>query len=84
MAGLKRAVAQLHAERSRIQGELRRIEDAISALGAVSGSRGGRRSAAASTNGRRRRRRMSAAGRRRIAAAQRARWAKVRAKKKAA
>jgi hypothetical protein len=78
MAGLQRAVAELNAERSRIQGELRRIDDAISALGAISGRRGGRRSASASTNGRRGRRRMSAAGRARIAAAQRARWAKVR------
>jgi len=74
----------LNGERSRIERELRQVEDAISALGHMSGRNGASRGrASVSTNGLRRRHRMSAAGRRRIAAAQRARWAKVRKAKAA-
>jgi len=53
------------------------LDSAISALERIvrmAGGGGGRT--------RRRKRRMSAAGRKRIAAAQRARWAKIKAKKK--
>src|SRR6476661_7179545 len=84
MADFKRVLSDLHGERSRIQRQLQQVEEAISALGQMSGRNGASRGrASASTNGRRGRRRMSAAGRRRIAAAQRARWAKVHAKQKA-
>jgi len=85
MADFKRVLSDLNGERGRIVRELQQVEEAISVLGRMSGRNGaGRGRASVSTNGRRARRRMSAAGRRRIAAAQRARWAKVRAKKKAA
>ena len=84
MADFKRVISDLHGERARIQRELQQVEEAISALGHMSGRNGASRGrTSVSTNGRRGRRRMSAAGRRRIAAAQRARWAKVRAKQKA-
>jgi hypothetical protein len=66
-------VNQLQKERMRLQDELQRVTAALTAFGKVymKGSKsGGRRGT------------ISAAGRKRIAAAQRARWAKVRAGKK--
>jgi hypothetical protein len=56
--------------------EIKRIEDALAALGAVSKSRGHRAARRVAS------RRLSAAGRARIAAAQRLRWAKMRTNKK--
>jgi hypothetical protein len=61
----------LRSERSKLQDELNSLDAAIKALGGT--SLGGRQSTSA------RRPTMSAAARARIAAAQRARWAKVRA-----
>jgi hypothetical protein len=69
-------VQQLQQERSRLEKELYRISAALTTFGKVfmQGGKPGR----AST---RKRRTISAAGRKRIAAAQKARWAKVRAAK---
>jgi hypothetical protein len=69
---IQSVVAQLHKERTRLEGELRRVSAALTAFGKVYMQGGGGR----------RRGTISAAGRKRIAAAQRARWAKFRARKK--
>jgi len=66
-------ISQLQKERTRLEDELHRITDALTAFGNV--YMRGRKSS-------RKKRTLSAAGRKRIAAAQRARWAKVRAAKK--
>jgi hypothetical protein len=66
-------VSQLQKERTRLEDELHRVTAALTAFGRVylrAGKSG------------RKKRTISAAGRKRIAAAQRARWAKVRAAKK--
>jgi hypothetical protein len=65
MADLGAVVAQLKAERTK-------LDKAIEALSGVAGNSGGRGRGT---------RRLSAAARARIAAAQRARWAKFKAKK---
>jgi len=66
-------VSQLQKERTRLEDELHRVTAALTAFGKVylQGNKSSRR-----------KRTMSAAGRKRIAAAQRARWATVRATKK--
>ena len=66
-------VDQLQRERTRLQDELHRVTAALTAFGQVYLE--GRGSRATS----RKKRTLSAAGRRRIAAAQKARWARVRA-----
>jgi hypothetical protein len=73
---IQTVVQQLERERSRLQAELHKVSAALTAFGRayLGGAKSGR------TRGKRRT--ISAAGRRRIAAAQRARWAKVRAKQK--
>jgi hypothetical protein len=76
MAILTDLLAQLQTERKRVRSELRRMDSAIRALRGVAGKNHAARSGA--------RRTLSLAARRRIAAAQRARWAKVRQMKKAA
>src|ERR1700679_143195 len=70
-------VNQLHTERTRLQNELTRVSAALTAFGQAYVH--GTRAKAAPV---RRTRTISAAGRKRIAAAQRARWAKIRAAKK--
>ena len=65
-------VQQLKAERNRAAKEVERLDEALAALDGSYGKRAGRGS------------RMSAAGRARIVAAQKARWAKVKAARKAA
>jgi hypothetical protein len=70
---MQSVVSQLQQERTRLEDELHRVTDALKAFGEV--YLRGRKSS-------RKKRTLSAAGRRRIAAAQRARWAKVRAAKK--
>jgi hypothetical protein len=77
MANLEKAVIALVAEQRSLQSKLSRVEAAISALREVghNGRSGG---------GVRPKRVLSVAARRRIAAAQRARWAKYKAQKKAA
>jgi hypothetical protein len=72
MPSVKNIVKQLKKERDRVEKQLSGLNAAISAfVGVYSGAKP-----------RRTRGSISAAGRKRIAAAQRARWAKVRAKKK--
>jgi hypothetical protein len=72
MADLDAVLEQLKKERERAVGELRQLEKVIAELSKVTA-----RSLPASYGSRKRR--LSSAARERIAAAQRARWAKVRA-----
>lgn len=71
MANLSGIVKQLKKERDLVQKQLSGIKAAIAAFTGVY----------AGTKPTRKKSTISAAGRKRIAAAQRARWAKVRAKK---
>jgi hypothetical protein len=73
---LAEAVRQLRKEQQRLQSQLGRVTNALHALDSLGRGRG------RAANGRRkpRARHMSAAARRRIAAAQRARWTKLKAK----
>jgi hypothetical protein len=73
MGRLSAAVIALQKERQRTTNQIEQIDAALAALGSLSG--GGRRRAKRHT--------LSPAARRKIAAAQRARWAKVKAKKAA-
>ena len=66
MAKLTSVLNQLEQERTRLASQLKSLNNALSALNGT---------------GKRARRTMSAAGRARIAAAQRARWAKVKGRK---
>ena len=70
---MQSVVSQLQKERMRLADELHRVTAALTAFGKVyvNGPKATRK-----------KRTMSAAGRKRIAAAQRARWAKVRVAKK--
>jgi hypothetical protein len=70
---MQSVVSQLRKERTRLENELYRVTAALTAFGKVY-LRGRKSSRKKGT--------ISAAGRKRIAAAQRARWAKVRAAKK--
>jgi hypothetical protein len=73
MANWSGIVKQLKKERDRVEKELSALNAALTAfVGAYSGLAKSKP-----------KRKMSAAGRKRIAAAQRARWARVRAKKAA-
>jgi hypothetical protein len=76
MAKVSGIVKQLKKERDRVERQLSGLNAALSAFVGAYGAK-----PAKST---RKRRKMSAAGRKRIAAAQRARWAKVKAKQKKA
>jgi hypothetical protein len=71
MSNLSGIVKQLKKERDRVERQLSGLNAAISAFTGVY----------AGTKPTRKKRTISAAGRKRIAAAQRARWAKIRAKK---
>lgn len=73
LPGMASVVAQLKNERVNLRRQLDRIDEALSVLGKLSSN--------GSSRGRMRRT-LSAAARRKIAAAQRARWARVRAAKK--
>jgi hypothetical protein len=77
---LGRTLTQLRQERSRTQKELRRLDEAISVLGRLAGSR----SASARASKPRAPRKLSAAARKKISEAQKARWAKTRKQKAAA
>jgi hypothetical protein len=74
---IQSVVKQLQQERARLENELHGVTAALTTFGKVFLQGGKRRPGAI-----RAKRTISAAGRRRIAAAQRARWAKVRAAKK--
>jgi 16S rRNA G1207 methylase RsmC len=80
MGNLSGVVKQLGKERNRLEAELHRVTAALTAFGKVY-MYGSKPKAAVAT---RKKRTLSVAARRKIAAAQRARWAKVRAAKKAA
>ena len=69
LKGLVSVVSQLREERTNLVNSLRHIDAALSVLGRLNGEKTQVQP----------RRTISASGRRRIAAAQRARWAKVRA-----
>ena len=75
---MQSVVSQLQKERTRLEDELHRVTSALTAFGKVY-MHGSKPRAPVAT---RKKRTISAAGRKRIAAAQRARWAKVRASKK--
>ena len=75
---MQSVVSQLQKERARLENELHRVTAALTAFGKVY-MQGSKPKAAVAT---RRKRTISAAGRKRIAAAQRARWAKIKAGKK--
>ena len=82
MASLQRAVKELQSERSRLARDLERVNAALNALSSLnSRGRGRGRRRAAGRRTVRPQRHMSAAARRRMAAAQRARWSKLKAKK---
>ena len=70
---MQSVISELQKERRRLEDELHRVTAALTAFGKVY-LRAGKSS--------RKKRTISAAGRKRIAAAQRARWARVRAAKK--
>jgi len=74
---IQSVVKHLQKERVRLEDELHRVTAALTAFGKVY-MRGRKRGPVA----RRKKRIISVAGRRRIAAAQRARWAKVKAGRK--
>lgn len=69
MANLAGVVQQLRKERDRVAKDVQRLDAALAAL---NGAGRGKRTS---------RRKLSASGRARIAAAQRERWAKIRARK---
>ena len=73
-------VAQLRQERSRVQRDLSRLDEAISALQTLTADH----SATAQASRPRARRKLSAAARRKISLAQKARWAKIKRRKTAA
>ncbi|MFZ0300856.1 MAG: hypothetical protein WAM13_21080 [Candidatus Sulfotelmatobacter sp.] len=75
MADLDAVLEQLRAERKRAEGELKQLEKVIAQLSKVK-IRGPQASLG---SGNHMKRQLSAAARERIAAAQRKRWAKVRA-----
>jgi hypothetical protein len=70
---MQSVVSEIQKERTRLEDELHRVTAALTAFGKVY---------LQGNKPRRKKRTISAAGRKRIAAAQRARWAKVRAAKK--
>lgn len=74
---IQTVVKHLQQERARLEDELHRVTAALTTFGKVY-MQGGKRG----TAGTGKKRTISVAGRKRIAAAQRARWAKVRAAKK--
>jgi hypothetical protein len=77
MADLDAVLEQLRQERKRAEGELRQLEKVIRQLSKVRAY-----SQASSGTAKGKKRQLSAAARERIAAAQRTRWAKVRAQSK--
>jgi hypothetical protein len=74
---IETVVNQLQHERARLENELHRVTAALTTFGTVF-MQGSKRAPVVA----RKKRTISAAGRKRIAAAQKARWAKVRAAKK--
>jgi hypothetical protein len=77
MGNISKVVKQLKIERDKVEKQLSGLNAALAAFV-------GTYYIGAKPKSARKKRTMSAAGRKRIAAAQRARWAKIKAKKKAA
>ena len=75
LKGLESVVSQLRLERTSLVNQLRHVDAALSVLGKLDHG---------SSYTKPRRRTLSLAARKKIAAAQRARWARVRQSKKAA
>jgi len=73
ISGLQSVVSQLRKERTNLVNQLRHVDAALSVLGKLNGGRFYTQP---------RHRKMSVAARARIAAAQRARWAKVKGQRK--
>ena len=78
MTNLDNALAQLREEHDRAQQYVDKLREAISALEGIVGGH----SSTAASSGARPKRTLSASARKKIAAAQRARWAKVREQQK--
>ena len=74
MKGMESIVLELRAQRADFVNQIRHVDAALAVLGKLNATRVSQAPA----------RTMSAAGRKRIAAAQRARWAKVRGRAKVA
>ena len=83
MSNLIQIVEELQSKRSQLHHELTRVDAAIEALRGITGRKSTIKAVPA-MNDAKPRRVLSLGARRRIATAQRARWAKVRAQKKAA
>lgn len=79
MATLTRALDELRTERKKAQHRVEKLDEAITVIDGLLVARNGDRSGSA-----RPKRTISAAARRRISLAQKARWARVRQKAKAA
>jgi hypothetical protein len=75
LKGMESIVLQLRAQRADFVSQIRHVDAALAVLGKLNGPHGSQLKSV---------RTMSAAGRKRIAAAQRARWARVRGKAKVA
>jgi hypothetical protein len=75
MSNLTGALQELRAERSRAQSQLEKLDQAISVIESLNGS-------GPSANGTHPSRAISAASRRKMAAAQKARWAKIKKESK--
>ena len=78
MDNLNQIISDLQSENKRLEGELKRVRAALAVLGKLNGT------GKASITTLRPRRQLSAAARKRIAQAQKIRWAKWKATKKAA
>ena len=76
MSNYSKIVIDLQSERSRLQKELQRLDEAITALTGVAARNGAVKSISRAP-----RRQLSAAARKRIADAQRQRWARFRQQK---
>jgi hypothetical protein len=76
MSSINKVVQQLQIQRQRTEEELEKLNLALKALSSLDGG------IAVTGSGIRRKPRFSAAARERIAAAQRARWAKIKAAQK--
>ena len=79
MANLTATLAQLRDERKQAQIQVAKLDEAISVIERLLGQKGRRTSAGSGV-----RRVLSPAAKRRISQAQKARWAKFRAQKRAA
>ena len=83
MANLATVVQQLRKERDQAQRRVEQLDEALNALGGLGGVRGRVGRVARIQKPGKKRRTMSTAARKRIAAAQRARWAKWKAARRA-